>query len=223
MTTTSCTRAPIRTLRPSSKQDYFSVSLSKQSRSRFRQWNALYDLSTPINKRISANTVNTLPAEISSKKENWSTRRSLWKFLKTRLSIRLPSTYFFLLSNFKKSRHLGISPLRNLRISRHPTLPFSFKRACCSSKERLPAQRSLARSASPPENRESSLVFIEKHRLRDRLPARMHRSVEPCINEDAQQPLPPFATYSQDSIPDSRISYTVGESASSPAPRSIWR
>lgn len=109
----------------------------------------MYDLSTPINKRISANTVNTLPAEISSKKENWSTRRSLWKFLKTRLSIRLPSTYFFLLSNFKKSRHLGISPLRNLRISRHPTLPFSFKRACCSSKERLPAQRSLVRPLLP--------------------------------------------------------------------------
>lgn len=124
---------------------------------------------------------------------------------------------------FQKISSLRNSPLRNLRISRHPTLPFSFKRACCSSKERLPAQRSLARSASPPENRGSSLVFIEKHRLRDRLPARMHRSVEPCINEDAQQPLPPFATYSQDSIPDSRISYTVGESASSPAPRSIWR
>lgn len=120
-----------------------------------------------------------------------------------------------------------ISSLRNKSVKKSanietPNTSFLIQTGC-SSKERLPAQRSLARSASPPENRESSLVFIEKHRLRDRLPARMHRSVEPCINEDAQQPLPPFATYSQDSIPDSRISYTVGESASSPAPRSIWR
>lgn len=110
----------------------------------------MYDLSTPINKRISANTVNTLPGEISSKKENWSTRRSLWEFLKTRLSIRLPSTYFFLLSNFKKSRHLGISPLRNLRISRHPTLPSHSNGRLVRAKSDFPLSgRSLVQPLLP--------------------------------------------------------------------------